>query len=235
ARDLTRILENDAMMSASISAQLQLVTMQWLTANQPAFHPDLIGPNVLERLIRQHVRIVEFSNLTAAGDINTTVPRTAKLYTKQEPSERFVLILEGRVTVTIGQNEMQFEAGPWHCFGEEVLRKLVEVAPALAQHAIPHVATGLSFSRQSLTGDAPDLRKRHAASFIPDFSAVVKDDCTYLEITVHTYLSAYRATLMQKGTRYLDENNLRLSISAADEQAANGPDSDTSAHLLPAP
>jgi hypothetical protein len=91
------------MMNASISVQLQLVSMQWLTANQPAFHPELIATNVLERLIRQHVRVVEFSNLTEAGDLKTTIPRSAKLYTKQESSERFVLILEGRVSVTIGQ------------------------------------------------------------------------------------------------------------------------------------
>jgi hypothetical protein len=123
---------------------------------------------------------------------------------------------------------MQFEAGPWHYFGEEVLRKLVELAPALAQHPPTHASNALSFSRQSLTGDTPETRKRHACSFIPDFTAVVKDDCTYLEITVNTYLSAYRATLMQKGTRW-DEHSLRLS--GGDEPAVNGPESD-SANLL---
>ena len=31
------------------------------------------------------------------------VPRLAKLYTKDELSDKFILILEGRVSVTIGQ------------------------------------------------------------------------------------------------------------------------------------
>lgn len=29
------------------------------------------------------------------------------------------------------QHSMQFEAGPWHCFGEEMLQKLIEIAPSL--------------------------------------------------------------------------------------------------------
>lgn len=46
---------------------------------------------------------VEFSHLPDMNDPKTVIPRTAKLYTKQEPSERFILILEGRAMVTIGQ------------------------------------------------------------------------------------------------------------------------------------
>nr|CDP94157.1 Bm5068, isoform b [Brugia malayi] len=167
--------------SRIISVQMQLVTMQWLATNQHAFNPDLISPNVLEKLIKQHVRRVEFSHLPDMNDPKTVIPRTAKLYTKQEPSERFILILEGRAMVTIGQNEMTFEAGPWHCFGGEFLEQLVAV----------------TFSRNSLStsGVSP------AVSFTPDFSAVVRDDCTYLEITAQTYLLAYKSTLISKGSR----------------------------------
>ncbi len=96
------MLENEGLNTA-ISVQMQLVTIQWLSANQPAFHPDLISQNVLERLIKQHVSLVEFSHLPDIGDPKAAMPRTAKLYTKQEPSDRFILILEGRVMVTIGQ------------------------------------------------------------------------------------------------------------------------------------
>lgn len=61
------------------------------------------------------------------------VPKVAKLFTKDEMSDRFVLILEGRVQVTIGQSGMMFEAGPWHCFGSEVLKKLTESASTLTR------------------------------------------------------------------------------------------------------
>uniref|UniRef100_A0A1I8EDB0 Cyclic nucleotide-binding domain-containing protein n=1 Tax=Wuchereria bancrofti TaxID=6293 RepID=A0A1I8EDB0_WUCBA len=183
ALDLAACLLEEDGPSRIISVQMQLVTMQWLATNQHAFNPDLISPNVLEKLIKQHV---EFSHLPDMNDPKTVIPRTAKLYTKQEPSERFILILEGRAMVTIGQNEMTFEAGPWHCFGGEFLEQLV------------------TFSRNSLStsGVSPsEPVKKSAVSFTPDFSAVVRDDCTYLEITAQTYLLAYKSTLISKGSR----------------------------------
>uniref|UniRef100_A0A0K0D772 Cyclic nucleotide-binding domain-containing protein n=1 Tax=Angiostrongylus cantonensis TaxID=6313 RepID=A0A0K0D772_ANGCA len=120
---------------------------------------------------------VELSHLPDMYEPKAVVPRTAKLYTKQEYSEKFILILEGRAMVTIGQAEMTFEAGPWHAFGTEMLEHLVarnEVDPRLQR-----------------------------LGFVPDYSVVVRDDCTFLEITAHDWVAAYRSTLMSRGeTRY---------------------------------
>jgi hypothetical protein len=50
--------------------------------------------------------------------------------------------------VTIGQNEMTFEARPWHCFGSELLDKLLQlVQPQVAsfhqqQHSIKTLLMG---------------------------------------------------------------------------------------------
>ncbi|VDM49453.1 unnamed protein product [Toxocara canis] len=216
ARDLTTcILEQDEP-SRVISVQMQLVTMQWLTTNHRAFHPDIISQSVLEKLIKQHVRRVEFSHLPDMNDPKTVIPRTAKLYTKQEPSERFILILEGRAMVTIGQNAMTFEAGPWHCFGGELLDRLVQLAQQQCGGGIASVQQQppVSFSRNSLPGNSPsDNSKKPTTTFIPDFSAVVRDDCTYLEITAQTYLLAYKSTLISKGSRSRDQIPHRFTIA----------------------
>ncbi|VDO09948.1 unnamed protein product, partial [Brugia timori] len=55
----------------------------------------------------------------------------------------------------------------------------------------------VTFSRNSPSEPV----KKSAVSFTPDFSAVVRDDCTYLEITAQTYLLAYKSTLISKGSR----------------------------------
>ncbi|KAE9415509.1 hypothetical protein Angca_006815, partial [Angiostrongylus cantonensis] len=192
ARDVSCLMDADEP-SRVISVQMQLVAMQWLTTNQKAFHSDRISQSVLEKLIRQHCRRVELSHLPDMYEPKAVVPRTAKLYTKQEYSEKFILILEGRAMVTIGQAEMTFEAGPWHAFGTEMLEHLV------ARNEVDPRALGdVEQSRNSLSSDSS---KR--LGFVPDYSVVVRDDCTFLEITAHDWVAAYRSTLMSRGeTRY---------------------------------
>ncbi|EYC40562.1 hypothetical protein Y032_0606g576, partial [Ancylostoma ceylanicum] len=124
ARDVSCLMDTDEP-SRVISVQMQLVAMQWLTTNHRAFDTDHISQSVLEKIIRQNCRRVELSHLPDMYEPKAVVPRTAKLYTKQEYSEKFILILEGRALVTIGQDEMTFEAGPWHAFGTEMLERLV--------------------------------------------------------------------------------------------------------------
>lgn len=82
---------------------MQLVTIQWLATNHAVFHPQLISQTILEKVIRQHVHKVELSHLADINDPKMVYPRTSKLYTKKEPSDKFILILEGRAIVTIGQ------------------------------------------------------------------------------------------------------------------------------------
>ncbi|EPB77288.1 hypothetical protein ANCCEY_03659 [Ancylostoma ceylanicum] len=175
--------------------QMQMVALQWMVANEEAFSPTYIDTNVLERLIRTCARRVRFnvdiSALMAMSHDAVNVPRLAKIYTKDEMSDRFVLILEGRVQVTIGQSGMMFEAGPWHCFGSEVLKKLVDGAATLSRSTSIVDTTDLSCRR-------PDLM------FKPDYSVVVKEDCTYLDVNVAAYVNAYKSTLMQREKGFVE-------------------------------
>jgi hypothetical protein len=111
--------------SFQISMQMQFVTIQWLTANVPAFESKYINRNVIEKIIQKNVHKVEYTNLSA-NDTKVILPRQ-KIYQKKQLSDKFILILEGRMLVTIGQNEMNFEAGPWHAFGTEILDKIVAI------------------------------------------------------------------------------------------------------------
>uniref|UniRef100_A0AC34FFU4 CNNM transmembrane domain-containing protein n=1 Tax=Panagrolaimus sp. ES5 TaxID=591445 RepID=A0AC34FFU4_9BILA len=111
--------------SFQISMQMQFVTIQWLTANLPAFTSKYINRNVIEKIIQKNVHKVEYTNLSTT-DTKVILPRQ-KIYRKKELSDKFILILEGRMLVTIGQNEMNFEAGPWHAFGSEILDKIVAI------------------------------------------------------------------------------------------------------------
>ncbi|KJH49245.1 hypothetical protein DICVIV_04625 [Dictyocaulus viviparus] len=183
-RDMSKMFDKEAPQT-QISLQIQMVALQWLVANQEAFSQQYIDTNVLERLVKTSVRRVDISALMAMSHDAVNVPRLAKLYTKNEPSDRFLLILEGRVQVTIGQSGMMFEAGPWHSFGDEILKKLVQQASTL--------------SRSTSIVDTSDLScRRPDLMFKPDYSVVVKEDCTYLDVNVAAYINAYKSTLMQR-------------------------------------
>ncbi|ETN81955.1 hypothetical protein NECAME_17825, partial [Necator americanus] len=60
--------------------------------------------SLLRAVVKAFHKPVELSHLPDMYDPKAAVPRPAKLYTKQEYSEKFILILEGRALVTIGQN-----------------------------------------------------------------------------------------------------------------------------------
>lgn len=89
--------------------QMQIVTMQWLTTNHFAFHSENISPNVLEKVIRRHVHKVELSHLAEINDSEMIYPRTSKIFTKNVITDKFILILEGRAIVNIGEVSLMMD------------------------------------------------------------------------------------------------------------------------------
>lgn len=49
------------------------------------------------------------------------------IYEQGKPADYFVLILEGRVEVTVGQEQLLFECGPFSYFGKQALIQSVGV------------------------------------------------------------------------------------------------------------
>lgn len=50
-----------------------------------------------------------------------------KIYEQGKPADYFVLVLEGRVEVTVGQEQLLFECGPFTYFGTQALVQSVGV------------------------------------------------------------------------------------------------------------
>uniref|UniRef100_A0A0N5BDI1 CNNM transmembrane domain-containing protein n=1 Tax=Strongyloides papillosus TaxID=174720 RepID=A0A0N5BDI1_STREA len=199
-KDLTNCFLDNNEAPEIISMQLQMVALQFLTTNHPAFSSNRISQHILSKLIKQNVHKVDLTQLQDIGNIKTA-SRRAKLYTAQEQSDRFILILEGRVMVTIGKDSMTFEAGPWHCLGREILDKLlVACPPAFPDDKKCKSLSNVSSSpnpgqRESISGTSD---KNRLITFTPDYTAVVRDSCTYLDITASTYIVGYKTSLLQR-------------------------------------
>lgn len=54
---------------------------------------------------------------------------------------RYLKVISKFILILL-QHEMHFEAGPWHCFGEEMLNKLMDIAPGLVHHSISSHTAG---------------------------------------------------------------------------------------------
>lgn len=108
------------------------------------------------------------------------------IFQQGKPVDFFVMILEGRVEVTVGKESLMFEGGPFTHFGMQALAQVIGVES-------PQQQIG---SLQSLNMDA---MLRH--TFIPDYSVKCLTDVIYVVIKRSLYLAAKRATLMEQAKR----------------------------------
>ncbi|GMT11968.1 hypothetical protein PFISCL1PPCAC_3265, partial [Pristionchus fissidentatus] len=183
-----KILWDTTAPPAVMGKQLQTVTYQFCVANEEAFTERYIDKSIFERLMTSCTKSVDVHYLKPLGGALTVpikqLPRCARLYTKDEMSDRYILILEGRAEVTIGQGGMKFEAGPFHRFGIELLQKLMLHADELCKR------------EQDSTTDPKELMQ-----FRPDYSVAVFEDCTFLEVSSDMYIKALRMTRLQRSTK----------------------------------
>lgn len=130
--------------------------------------------------------------------------QSAIIFQQGKPVDYFVLILEGRVEVTVGKENLVFEGGPFTHFGLQALTPNVGFDSPIQQHIPENQVLG---SLQSLNVDA---LLRH--TFIPDYSVRALTDVVYLVIKKSLYLTAKRATLMEQSKRLGEVSNEPFDI-----------------------
>lgn len=111
----------------------------------------------------------------------------------------FVLILEGRVEVTVGKENLVFEGGPFTHFGLQALAPNVGFDSPLQHQVAQNQVMG---SLQSLN---MDVMLRH--TFVPDYSVKALTEVVYLVVKRTLYLAAKRATLMEQSRRMGEHSN----------------------------
>uniref|UniRef100_A0A0N4Z0S2 Flavin-containing monooxygenase n=1 Tax=Parastrongyloides trichosuri TaxID=131310 RepID=A0A0N4Z0S2_PARTI len=163
-----------------ISLQLQMATVQFLSSFHPIFNSSRISQHILSKLIKHNVQKIDLTTIHDPNLLKAPSTKT-KLYIAGEKSDRFILILEGRVSVTLGKSSMTFEASPWHPFGTEILDQLLTICPVITE-----VVNPLNSDRKS------------KIFFTPDYTCSVIDKCTYLELTAPSYIIGYKTSLLQR-------------------------------------
>lgn len=97
--------------------------------------------------------------------------RDFSLYKEGVPANYFTLVLEGCLSVSIGNEGMKFEARAFYHFGEKCLLDAIERSTAKVTE-IP--------------------------TYVPDFTVRPVTDCLILLVTRSRYLAAYQASLLEQ-------------------------------------
>ncbi|XP_063715044.1 metal transporter CNNM4-like isoform X2 [Symsagittifera roscoffensis] len=158
--------------STMFPPQLKLACFQYLHSEIEGFRPALMHSSVLKKLMECNVLFeVRLDNISNAADGEHV------LYKKNVPSEYFIMILEGRAMISVGRDNLKFEAGPFHYFGT-----------CLLNTNSGQIATG----EESGTPAVPVAQKD--ASFIPDFTATATTNLIVFKIKQKHYMAAVKAS-----------------------------------------
>ncbi|XP_055350588.1 unextended protein-like [Paramacrobiotus metropolitanus] len=193
-KDFT-VFQARPMYTSLITPQLQHASFQFLSTSVDRFSETLISEHILRRLIR-HPEVARMIK-KKPNEVTPTF-----VYKKGRPADFFVLVLEGRVEVQIGNEDLVFESGPFTYFGKTALGGELGLKPEeiaqLVKAPFPALATG----KASLPGARISLDKsKMTGTFTPDFTVYATSDVLFLRIKLAHYIAALRATALERQHR----------------------------------
>ncbi|XP_056146716.1 LOW QUALITY PROTEIN: metal transporter CNNM4-like [Lampris incognitus] len=137
-----------------ISPQLMLAAHRFLATEVSLFSPFQITEKVLLRIL-QHPDVIQEIKF------NENDKRSAQhfIYLRGKPADYFILILQGRVEVEAGNENMKFETGPFSFYGVMALTTpSLAVTPPLSPSVASPPPRRLSLKRFSLFSRFPEFR-----------------------------------------------------------------------------
>ncbi|XP_059192885.1 metal transporter CNNM4 isoform X1 [Centropristis striata] len=225
------------------SPQLLLAAHRFLATEVSLFSPAQISDKVLLRILRHPDVIQEIK-------FNDNDKRSAHHYVYQrgKPVDYFVLILQGRVEVEAGNENMKFETGPFSFYGVMALS-----APTLEFRSPSHLSglnrtSSLSGADRadslSVSGSNSQLNSSiPSQQYTPDFYVRALSDLQFVKITRSQYQNGLMASRLDStpqspesghNTIRLDQTtppataNTTITDLAADSTPTeNGPDETT--------
>ncbi|XP_067253593.1 metal transporter CNNM4 isoform X3 [Chanodichthys erythropterus] len=239
-RDFSAFKQNES--KVKISQQLMLAAHRFLATEVSIFSPLQIKDKVLLRILKHPDVIQEIK-------FNENDKRSQQhyLYQRGKPVDFFILILQGRVEVEAGNENMKFEAGPFSYYGVMAL-----TSPCLEFRSPSHLS-GLNRSASlsctervdsvSISGSNSQLNNSPTAQYVPDFNVRALTDLQFVKVTRSQYQNGLLASKLDSTPQSPQSSHTRLDtgplppptppISANNTTAPsapreNGPDETTS-------
>ncbi|XP_016428265.1 metal transporter CNNM4 [Sinocyclocheilus rhinocerous] len=199
-----------------ISPQLLLAAHRFLATEVNLFSPSQISEKILLRILKHPDVIQEIK-------FNESDKRSAHhyLYLRGKPVDFFILILQGRVEVEAGNENMKFETGPFSFYGVRAL------GGSTLEFRSPSHIRGLNRSAslsdtdrpepQSVSGSNTQLSSAPLPQYTPDFNVRALADLQFVKITRSQYQNGLIASRLDSSPQSPDSGHGRVdnSISSA--------------------
>ncbi|XP_073696753.1 metal transporter CNNM4 isoform X2 [Garra rufa] len=214
-----------------ISPQLLLAAHRFLATEVNLFNPSQISEKVLLRILK-HPDVIQDIKF------NENDKKSAQhyLYLRGKPVDYFILILQGRVEVEAGNENMMFETGPFSFYGVMALS-----APTIEFRSPSHIG-GLNRSvslnctdrpePQSISGSNTQLSSVALPQYTPDFNVRALADLQFVKITRSQYQNGLMASRLDSSPQSPDSGHGHVDNSTL---SAPHPSSETILTLTDAP
>uniref|UniRef100_A0A670ZVU2 Metal transporter n=1 Tax=Pseudonaja textilis TaxID=8673 RepID=A0A670ZVU2_PSETE len=190
---------SDSEMRVKISPQLLLATHRFMATEVEPFKIPHLSEKILLRLLK-HPNVIQEMKFDHK---NKRAP-DHYLYQRNRPVDYFVLILQGKVEVEVGKEELRFENGAFTYYGVPAIMTVI-------LNQSPSRCSGLNRSespireRNDYGGSSTQL---HSGSnnniYTPDYSVHILCDVQFVKITRQQYQNALTASRMDSSPQTPD-------------------------------
>ncbi|KAK4014598.1 hypothetical protein OUZ56_027119 [Daphnia magna] len=180
-----------------ISPQLALAAFQFLSSSIDLFKPELISTNVLRRLMQQS-QIIRFIRVNKNADKSDHNPAETFIFQQGKPADYFVLILEGRVEVTVGKENLIFESGPFSHYGSQAL---MSFPSAMESASSTQLSRSVQSVRMAVSPDGGGGSAARGQTFVTDYTVRAVTDVVYFCLSRVLYQAARSATVLERTQR----------------------------------
>ncbi|VBB27005.1 unnamed protein product, partial [Acanthocheilonema viteae] len=187
--------------SKELSVHMEQMTIHFLQQYHILFTDKYVERRALAHLLKRSIRQIDMSYSPQITGYSAKQREAVPMYCMNKPAFRFVVILEGRATVKLGN--MEFEAGPWTPFGNEILDQLNEL-----------IDSNLITDENDFSFSDSKLELINSIQFNPDFDLFVTDFCRFLHLTVSAYINAMKVTKIARAARN-EKGSVRSLLKAS--------------------
>jgi len=209
--DFTMFLGTKCQHRVEVSPQMSLAIMQFLSTSVRPFSPENISSRILQHLLTLDVyREIKQTKKTRncnEKNIKSEAENGIEgiIMKKGVPCDFFVLIIEGKVEVTIGKENKTFLEGSFSYFGEQLLDQ------ALLGPTFPSVSS-------NITDKSFTSQQTRSSPWIPDYTLkAATDNVIYLKVRKNTYTVALKSSRLnnmnsESGSTVMREEDIKDAL-----------------------